>query len=125
MELIKHVNAYMALSALSKEKYSYKDAYSIIKLKNELKEDFEFFGCKEREIVAKTSKKGTAKGNYFEFADSTAKEEYERAMLELSILEVKDVNRITIRPPEKITPEMLEALEAYVEFKEEQDAGTS
>lgn len=125
MELIKHVNAYMALSALSKEKYSYKDAYAIVKLKNTLKEDFDFFGQKEREIVARTSKKDSVVGNYFEFENSKAKEEYERSMLELSTVQVESPEKITVSPPERITPEMLEALLGFVEFKEDENAKTS
>ena len=125
MELIKHVNAYMALNTLLKEKYTYKDAYAIVKLKNVLKENFEFFRDKEREIVSRTAKENSVKGTYFEFADVKAKEEYEKEMLELSILDVEAIEKITLSPPERITPETLEALADFVIFKEVNDEGAS
>lgn len=124
MELIKKVNAYMALSAISKEKFSYRDAFEIFSLKEELRESFEFFREKERELVegvAKKDDKGTvirSSDGYFDFSGENAAAEYHKSMNDLASLETESVKVIRISPPSRISPDTLEALSGFVEFKE-------
>ena len=125
MELIKKVNAYMALSVLSKEKFSYKDAYSIATLKQNLKEDYEFFSNEERALVSKVSKKDgngkvqTFPDGHFEFENEEKAKEYNESMRELSMLDTTAPEKIKITPPSSITPELLEVLLDFIDFEEE------
>ena len=133
MELIKIVNAYMAMNILSKEKLKFKDALNLSIAKNKLKEWYNFFAENERAIVAEVSKKDE-KGapvrhpdGHFEFESDAAKSKYLHDMEELSTLEVGDKDYITviISPPTTITAELLEALDGFVFFEEASNEGAS
>ena len=133
MKLIKIVNAYMAMCVLAKEKLKFKDALNLTIAKNKFKESYDFFAKAERDIVSEVAKKDDhgkpiryADG-HFDFRDDSAKDVYIRRMEELSSVDVDDMSYtvIAIDPPDKITAELLEALNGFVIFKEVSDEGAS
>ena len=133
MKLIKAVNAYMAMSILSKEKMKFKDALNLTMAKNKLKESYEFFASQEKDIVLSTCKKDNNgvpikfSDGHFEFENEEARNKYKKDMEELSSIEIpeKDYLTVVISPPPTISVELIEALDGFVFFEEAPSEGAS
>lgn len=124
MDLIKAVDAYLAYSILAKENLPFKDSLKISAQRKKLKPLYELFAEEEKKIVFSVSKKDT-EGNpirhsdgHFEFIDDKAIAEYKEKMSELSMFDIGAVETIELTAPEKVTAELIEALEGFAVFKE-------
>ena len=108
MELIKAVDAYLALGILAKEQLPFKDSLKISAHRKQLKPLYDFFAEEEQKIVCEVSKKdnnGKAirhPDGHFEFENEVSKLTYKSKMSELSKFDVGDISIIKINPPEKI-----------------------
>lgn len=126
MTLIKCITAYTALLALSSQTMPYDTALAFVLLKKRLAPHVEFFSEKERELV-ETYAKRDADGNVVmespgKFVLDPEKNigEYNARRRELSATEVPEAfELITVTCPDKISPAHIEALEGFIEFKEQ------
>lgn len=109
-----------ALKDLSDVEMDYASAYAVAMLLGELNKHIQFFAKEEIEIVEKYAKKNTdgkvemRDGGVFSLAEETAAE-FHRKRAELDAVEV-EINPITINPPERMKPSIIEALKGVVEF---------
>ena len=82
MELVKAVDAYVALGILSNEKLPFADSAQIFMMKKKLKPLYELFAEEEKKLVASVAKKDESgktqrfPDGHFEFADEEAKNTY-------------------------------------------------
>ena len=126
MKLIKAVDAYLALGILAKEQLPFGDSLKISAQRKQLKPLYDFFAEEEQKIVCEVSKKdnnGKAirhSDGHFEFENEASKQTYHSKMSELSTFEIGEVDIIKISPPEKISADIIEALEDIVIFEEEE-----
>ncbi len=131
MKLIQYVTAHVALMTLMKKEFPYAVAYKLVELKRRIAPKVEFYAEEEGKLVreyAKCNDKGKPdiKGDSFECKGDTPEEisanvkAYEQKKRELCAVEdEEDKTKIKIKLPENvcITPEVIEALDAFVEFE--------
>lgn len=124
MTLIEAVRAHIAAQELSKLDWPFRDAREIFGLLRDTKEDAEFFFAQERRLIeeyAARDESGLIKtrGTRFEFAEPERAEEYERRHRELEETPAAEpVRKRKIRAPERIRPELLDAVCGYLVFEE-------
>ncbi len=129
MKLIKVVNAYLAADEMSREKWPYAVSLAVVKVKRALKDEFDFFADKERELIVQYAAMD-ARGNIrltpegrFVFRDPADGADYEQKRRELGETEVTPTHRLLrVRAPAEIKPAHIEALEGFVEFTMEEGA---
>lgn len=129
MKLIKAVNAYLAADEMSREKWPYAVSLAVVKVKRALKDEFDFFADKERELIVQYAAMD-ARGNIrltpegrFVFRDPADGADYEQKRRELGETEVTPTHRLLrVRAPAEIKPAHIEALEGFVEFTMEEGA---
>lgn len=118
MKLIKCVSAYRAVTELSAMEWSYRQARSILQLKGRLEPEVRFFAAEELKLVRRFAEQQPDRnGAYTVSSEQAAAFQGKRQELEqLEVLEDFLPTRLT--PPDRIRPELLEALEGFVEFEE-------
>lgn len=127
MKLIKAVNAYLAADEMSREKWPYAVSLAVVKVKRALKDEFDFFADKERELIVQYAAMD-ARGNIrltpegrFVFRDPADGADYEQKRRELGETEITPTHRLVrVRAPEEIKPAHIEALEGFIEFTTEE-----
>ena len=119
MKLIKCVSAYRAVTELSAMEWSYRQARSILQLKGCLEPEVRFFAAEELKLVRRFAEQQPDRnGAYTVSSEQAATFQEKRQELEqLEVLVGFLPTRLT--PPDRIRPELLEALEGFVEFEEE------
>ena len=128
MELIKAVDAYVALGILSKEQLPFADSAQIFMQKKKLEPLYELFAEEEKKLVASVAKKDESgktqrfPDGHFEFANEEAKKIYKNKMDEITTLDIGKVDTITITAPPTISAQLLEVLDGFVIFKEKNNA---
>lgn len=129
MKLIEAVNAYLAADEMSGEKWPYGVSLAVVKVKRALKDEFDFFVEKERELVARYAAQDgmgnirlTSEGR-FVFRDPADGADYEKLRRELGETEITPTHKLMrVRAPEEIKPAHIEALEGFIEFTTEEGA---
>ena len=133
MKLIQCVTAYIALSTLSKKEFSYDTSYKIVKLRQELASDVDFYAAEEKKLVerfAKLDETGAVavRGGEFFYKGETEAElrenraAFERARAELGAIEIdREIDTVSLVIPAgvRVSPETIEALGGLVEFEVE------
>lgn len=128
MELVKAVDAYVALGILSNEKLPFADSAQIFMMKKKLKPLYELFAEEEKKLVASVAKKDESgktqrfPDGHFEFSDEEAKNTYKNKMNEITSFDIGKVDTITITAPPTISAQLLEVLDGFVIFKERDNA---
>lgn len=123
MRIINVVKAFPAVQELTKREFPFASAYALNKLFKRMQEDASFYAANELKIVSKYAvlEDGKIKFNEngrFSFADSQAMDGYLKDIKELSDIEVS-YEPLTIPAPDNISPETLNLIEGFIEFKEE------
>lgn len=126
MLLIRCVNAYSAVGSMMDKEWDYPTAHALMLLKKKLQPHVDFYSEEEMKLVqeyAQKDEKGevTWKGNgSFSFRDPKAAEKYNRKIKELGAVEVeKEFVPVKATAPQSIQPVILEALDGFVEFVED------
>lgn len=123
MRIINVVKAFPAVQELTKREFPFAAAYALNKLFKRMQEDASFYATNELKIVSKYAvlEDGKIKFNEdgrFSFADPQAMDGYLKDIKELSDIEVS-YEPLTIPAPDSISPETLNLIEGFIEFKEE------
>ena len=136
MKLINYANAHMALTVLSKAQLPVSNAYAVYKLRRDIAPKADFFVAREREIISKYGAKrndgsidirdgkvAILGDTEAERADNLAAYNRERDAL-CNIDENEVLCKPVIRLPAdiRITPEMIEAIEAVAVIEVDGDA---
>jgi hypothetical protein len=127
MKLIEAVNAYLAADEMSREKWPYAVSLAVVKVKRALKDEFDFFVEKERELIARYAVQD-GRGNIrltpegrFVFRDPADGADYEQQRRELGETEITPTHKLVrVRAPEEIKPAHIEALDGFIEFTTEE-----
>ncbi len=126
MILLQAVTAYVALGELSKQEFSFRDAYALFGIREKLRLHAEFYAQEELKLAArygKTDESGKLilnGNNTFDFKDKEGARSYNEKKRELACMEIKEPDfPVEIAAPSKISPYALEALALFVRFKEE------
>lgn len=125
MTLNSVVKAYLAVDELSQAEHSYQLSLALVKLKDMLKTDVEFYMQQEKKLIkqyALIDDNGNIKltdKNRFIFRDAGDAPKYaqERQVLENTQTTIDNLP-ISAPPPEKIKPALLTALEGFISFEE-------
>lgn len=126
MELIRCVNAFMAVNGLMEQEWDYPSAYALTKLRRVLQPHVDFFVREENKLTRQYGKKDgegqvcfTQRGTFL-FEDPAQAGDYNDKRTELGAVEVElDWEEKTLPCPERIRPVQLEALEGFLRFEEE------
>lgn len=125
MKLIECVNAYVAAEILMKRDMDFKSAYALAKLKRRLAPHAVFYSREEMKLVREYAKKDErgepvfVKEGEFAFEDSENAAKYREKLGELASMEIDEtIEPVTVRAPERITPEVIYGLEGLVRFEE-------
>lgn len=126
MTLNSVVKAYLAVDELSQSEHSYRLSLALVKLKNMLKTDVEFYMQQEKKLIqqyALTDDNGNIKltdNNRFVFRDAASAPEYARAKHDLDNTQTSIDNLpISAPAPERIKPALITALDGFISFEEE------
>lgn len=126
MLLIRCVNAYSAVASMMNKEWDYSTAHALMLLKKELQPHVDFYSEEELKLVqeyAQKDEKGKViwKGSGgFSFRNPRAAEKYNRKIRELGAVEVeKEFVPVKAAAPQSIQPVILEALDGFVEFVED------
>lgn len=127
MKLIEAVNAYLAADEMSRERWPYAVSLAVVKVKRALKDEFDFFVEKERELIARYAAQDS-RGNIrltpegrFVFRDPADGADYERQRRELGETEITPTHKLVrVRAPAEIKPAHIEALDGFIEFTTEE-----
>lgn len=131
MNLLNYVAAYTSLMILTKKEFPYKAAYELVKLKRKLAPKVEYYAAEEAKLVrrfAKCDERGEpiVNGTRFDCKGETPEEiaantrEFERLRRELgSVSDDEEIERVKITLPDdiKISPEVIESLEEFIDFE--------
>lgn len=124
MTLEKALSYYKALTELSQIELDYTSAYALVRLKKKLKGHIDFFTEEEMKLVQTYGKKnecGIVEWNEdgtFYFEDAAQAQEYSQKRKELGDVELDDtVDEVSIVPPKKMRPTLIEALDGLVTFE--------
>lgn len=125
LELIRCVNAYVAVQGLMEQEWDYPSAHAMTQLRRALKPHADFFLAEEMKLAEQYGRKGedgqvqfTPRGTFLFRAPDQAGE-YNAKRQSLGGVEVNlDWEERTLPRPERIRPVMLEALEGFVKFEE-------
>lgn len=119
MVLIKCVGAWRALSELSSMEWNYADAWKIVELKRAMEPQVQFFAKEELELVRHiTGQYPNPDGSFTITAAASAELRKQRTELERVDTTLQLELPVKLPAPERIRPELLEALEGFVEFQE-------
>lgn len=123
VSMIELVRANLAVKEMEQQELPYELAVALVKLRRATQKDFETFLELEKKLVRKYAildeNGNTALENrHFKFRDSSEAPAYleERRELEETTVEVA-ISRKAVIPPENITPQALEALSVFLNFK--------
>lgn len=125
MKLIECVNAYTALGALMKQETDFRSAYAMTRLRRRLEPHARYYAEEEARLVRKFARKDEGgepvfvRTNEFAFEDSAGAAEFRRLREGLAEVDIdEEIGQVRISRPERITPEILYALEGLVVFEE-------
>ena len=124
-ELIRCVNAAMAVNGLMEQEWDYESAYALARLRRTLQPHVDFFVQEEYKLARQYGKKDgegqvcfTRRGTFL-YEDPDQAAEYNAKRLELGAVEVDLEWEETVLPqPERIRPMQIEALAGLVKFEE-------
>lgn len=129
MVLLQCVNAYMAAQSMMDMELDYQTAYAVVALRRELRGPVEFYQKEERRLLeeyAARDDKGKiiwSESGRFVLQDPVKAEEYEARRRELGTVDVqKEFSPLRVPEPERIRPAILEALDGFLIFGEEEMA---
>lgn len=129
MKLIKCVGAYMATNELMQKEWDYKTAYALVRLRRKLQGHMDFYAQEETKLVETFGDKDE-KGKVisktpgvFVVSDPEKQEQYRQKKQDLGDLEVEEDWRVyTVPAPQQIKPMLLEALDGFIQFGEEEES---
>ena len=122
MKLIEIINAVIAIDALKDVELDTATAYALYITKNALLPQYEFFGEEESKLINKYAKRDesgsiVSDGKTFEFASSTAAQEFIEKKRALCAMDVEtNFKRCKIKLPSKIKLAHLESLKNFFDF---------
>lgn len=123
-ELIRCVDAYLAVNGLMEQEWDYESAYTLTRLRRTLQPHADFYIQEENKLTRQYGKKDgegqvcfTQRGTFL-FQDPAQAAEYNAKRLELGGVSVElEWEERTLPCPERIRPVQLEALEGFVRFE--------
>ena len=123
MYLIQYITAFTAAKELAQREFDYKTAYAIMRLRQRIQPQCEFYADEEAKIISDYAKRDE-KGNMiiennerFVFACPEKAKEYAERVKALGMTEVEDFDPVLHAPePVSIKPIHLEALESFIVF---------
>ena len=123
VSMIELVRANLAVKEMERQEMPYELAAALVKLKRATQKDFEAFLELEKKLVRKYAvldETGNAalENGHFKFRDLSEAPAYleERRELEETAVEAA-ISRKAVIPPENISPQALEALSVFLNFK--------
>jgi len=124
-ELVRCVDACLAVNGLMTQEWDYPSAYALTQLRRALQPHADFYIREENKLTLQYGKKDeegqvcfTPRGTFL-CQDPAQAGEYEARRRELGAVEVElDWEERTLPQPERIRPAQLEALEGLLKFEE-------
>lgn len=131
MNLLQYIAAYTSLMILMKREFPYTQAYELVKLKRKLAPKVEYYAAEEAALVKRFAKcdehgEPIVNGTHFDCKGDTPEEiaantrEFEQLRRELgAVTDNEKVERVKVMLADyiMISPEVIEALEAFVDFE--------